>query len=328
MAVRPITRRDALALTLSAAAGVRSVRAEGRSSDRPLRMVVPYSPGASTDTVARLVARHMGDYLKQSIVVENRSGAGGTIGTGEVARSAADGSTILLGNLSTLVLSKFLFRNLNYAVDRDLVPLGHIAYIPNILVVNRDVPATNLRELIAYLKASPGRYSFGSAGQGTIMHLSGELFQKLAGVEMVHVPYRGTQPALQDLIAGNIMMMFDNVPGTIGLIQSNTIRPVGVSTDVRVPALPGVPTIAEAGLSEFVNKSWFAVCTRAGIPATARAELESAALYAVNHPETKARLTDLGAIPAPMNGADTEKLLKSEADYWEPFVKSLNITLD
>ncbi|SPP92819.1 conserved protein of unknown function [Bradyrhizobium vignae] len=209
----------------------------------------------------------MGDHLKQTIVVENRSGAGGTIGTGEVARSEADGYTILLGNLSTLVLSRFLFRKLNYAPDRDLVPLVHIAHIPNILVTNRDVPAANLRELIAYLKSSPGRYGFGSAGQGTIMHLSGELFRRLAGVDMVHVPYRGSQPGLQDLIAGNIVMMFDNVPGTIGLVQSNAIRPIGVSTEVRVPALPSVPTISESGLPEFVNKSWFAICVHARTPA-------------------------------------------------------------
>ncbi|SPP92902.1 Bug family tripartite tricarboxylate transporter substrate binding protein [Bradyrhizobium vignae] len=291
-------------------------------------MIVPYAPGASTDTVARLVARHMGDYLKQSIVVENRSGAGGTTGTGEVARSPADGYTILLGNLSTLVLSRFLFRNLNYVADRDLVPVFNIALIPNILVINRDVPASNLREFIAYLKASPGRHSFGSAGQGTIMHLSGELFQRLAGVEMIHVPYRGSQPGLQDLIAGNIVMMFDNVPGTIGLVQSNAIRPIGVSTEVRVPALPSVPTISESGLPEFVSKSWFAVCIRAGTPAATKAKLEAAGLYAMNHPETKARLIDLGAIPASMNGSDTEKFVRSEVDYWETFVKSMNITLD
>lgn len=328
MSVKSITRRDALALAMSAAVGLGPARAQGKFPDRPLRMIVPYAPGASTDTVARLVARHMGDYLKQSIVVENKSGAGGTIGTGEVARSAADGYTILLGNVSTLVLSSFLFRKLNYVVERDLAPLANIAYIPNILVTNRDIPATNLRELIDYLKANPGRYSYGSAGQGTIMHLSGELFQRLAGVEMIHVPYRGTQPALQDLIAGNITIMFDNVPGTIGLVQSNMIRPVGVSTDVRVPALPNVPTIAETGIPEFVNKSWFAVYTRAGIPEAAKAELEAAALYAVNHPETKARLIDLGAIPAPMNASDTEKFWKTEVDYWGPFVKSLNIVLD
>lgn len=328
MSLRVLTRRDALALTASATVGLGTAWAQGKFPERPLRMIVPYAPGASTDAVARLIARHMGDYLKQSVVVENKSGAGGTIGTGEVARSAADGYTLLLGNVSTLVLNSFLFQKLNYAVDRDLSPVAHIAYVPNILVVNRDVPVTNLSDLIAYLKASPGRYSFGSAGKGTIMHISAELFQKLAKVEMVHVPYRGSQPALQDLIAGQIAMMFDNVPGSIGLVQSETIRPVGVTSDARVPALPNIPTFAEAGLPEFVNMSWFAVYVRAGVPAAVRTELEAAALYAVNHPETRTRLVDLGAIPAPMNASETEEFLKSETAYWGPFVKSLNISLD
>ena len=328
MPLKKVTRRSALAMTISAAAGSVVARAQGQFPDRPIRLIVPYTPGAATDTIARLVARHMETYLKQPVVVENKSGAGGTVGTGEAARSPADGYTIVFANVSTVVLNNFLFRKLNYSVERDLVPIAHIAYVPNILVVNRDIPATNLKELIEYIKKNPGRYSYGSAGQGTIMHISGELFKKLTGVDMVHVPYRGSLPALQDIIAGQILMMFDNIPGSIGLVQSNTLRPIGVSTDVRIPALPNVPTVTESGLAEFVNKSWFALYTRAGTPQDIMDQLQAAALYAINQTETTDRLIGLGAIPAPMNAQDTGKFWKREIDYWGPIVKSLNITLD
>jgi tripartite-type tricarboxylate transporter receptor subunit TctC len=321
-------RRMMLGMSLGLLAAPHVARAQAAFPERALRMVMPYTPGGATDTIARLVALRMSASLGQQVVVENRSGAGGTLGTGEAARATADGYTIAFGNVSTLVLNSYLYRNLPYDAARDLVPIAHIAYVPNVLVVSRDLRVSNLRELIAHIKASPGKYSYGSAGNGTIMHLSTVLFQQLTGTEMTHVPYRGSIPALQDVMAGRLLMMIDNVPGPLGLITGGSLRPLGVSTDERVPVLPDVQTIAEAGLPTFVNKSWFGLCTQAGTPASVKARLETAALEAIRHPETQQRLRDLGTLPAPMGAEGFGAFWRSELEYWKPVVASTGLALD
>ncbi|MDB5416140.1 MAG: tripartite tricarboxylate transporter substrate binding protein [Rubritepida sp.] len=296
--------------------------------ERSLRMIMPYTPGGATDSVARLVAQRMSESLQQQVVVENRSGAGGTLGTGEAARATPDGYTIAFGNISTLVLNTLLYRRLPYDPMRDMLPLALIAYVPNVLVVGKDVPVTNLAELIAYIKAKPGEYNYGSAGNGTIMHLASMLFQQLTGTEMSHVPYRGSIPALQDVIAGRLLMMIDNVPGPLGLIQGGALKALAVTSEQRVSVLPDVPTVAEAGLPFFSHQSWFGLCTQKDVPAPIRARLEAAALEAVRHPATQQRLRDLGTIPAPKDAGEFGDFWRAEMTFWRPVAASSQIVLD
>ena len=302
-----------------------AVLAQGAFPDHPLRLVVPFPPGGSTDIVARLIAGKMGEGLGRTVVVDNRPGAAGNIGTTEVAKSAPDGYTMLFHIATTAVINPLVMKNLTYDPLKDLQPVAMIAKIPNVLIVNKDVPAKNLKELIAWLKANPGKLNYGSSGTGGAMHLSGELFKKQAGVDIQHVPYKGSAPAMQDLMGGTVVFMFDNITGSIGPAKSGQVKLLGVTTDERVGVVPDVPTIAESGLPEFKNSSWFSLFTRAGLPAPVLARLESESLKAINQPETVAKLKDLGAIPAPMGVAQLDKFWKADFDYWRPVVQSVKL---
>jgi tripartite-type tricarboxylate transporter receptor subunit TctC len=301
------------------------VLAQGAFPERPLRLIVTFPPGGSTDIVARLVAGRMSETLGKSVVIENKPGAAGDIGTAEAAKAPADGYTLLFHIVTTAVINPLVSKNITYDPVRDLQPVAMIAKIPNVLIVNKDVPARTLKELIAWVKANPGRLNYGSSGTGGVMHLSGELLKQQAGLDVQHVAYKGSAPAMQDMIAGTISYQFDNITGSIGPIKSGQVRVLGVTTGERVPLLPEVPTIAESGLPQFVNSSWFSLFTRAGVPGPVLAKLEADALKAVNHPDTIAKLRDLGALPAPMGAAQLDRFWKSEFDYWRPVVQSVKL---
>lgn len=295
--------------------------------DRPLRLVVPYPPGGSTDLVGRLVAARMAEGLGRPVVVENKPGAAGAIGSAEVARAAPDGYSLIVHIVTTAVINPLTQKNLQYDV-KDFQPVAMIAKLPNVMIVNRDVPANTLLEFIAYAKANPGKVNYGTGGTGSVMHLSGELMNKMAGISMVHVPYKGAPPAIQDLMGGNIAAVFDNITGTIGLIRSGKVKVLGVSTEERAAALPDVPTFAEAGLPEFKNSSWIAVYTRAGVTAPVLAKLESEALKAIKHPDTVAKLKELGAVPAPMGAAELDRFWRAELAYWRRAIEGANLKLE
>ena len=299
--------------------------AQGAFPERPLRLVVPFPPGGSTDIVARLVAAKMSEGFGKTVVVDNKPGAVGSIGSAEVAKSVPDGYTLLFTIATTAVLNPMIMKNLTYDPIKDVQPVAMIAKIPNVLIVNKDVPAKNLKELIAWLKANPGKLNYGSSGTGGAMHLSGELFKKQAGIDIQHVPYKGSAPAMQDLMGGTIVFMFDNITGSIGPAKSGQVKLLGVTTDERVGVLPDVPTIAESGLPEFKNSSWFALFTRAGVPPPVLAKLEAESLRAINHPDTVAKLKELGAIPAPMGAAQLDRFWKADFDYWRPVVQSVKL---
>lgn len=296
--------------------------------DKPLRLIAPFTTGASVDTVARLVAHRMGEALGQQVLVENRVGAGGTIGGAELARSAPDGYTLFFQTVTSAAMNMHLYKKLTFDPVGDFQPVAHIADVPNVLIIDSKIPAKNMQEFIAYLKANPKKFSYGSAGNGTIMHFLTEQFKKTTGTEVQHVPYKGSLPAMQDLMAGQLVMMFDNTPGPMGLIKSNRVHALAVTGSSRVPALPNVPTMTEAGLPELKASSWFAIYTRAGVPAPVLAKLEAAALKAINHPETVARLKEMGVIPHPMGVAELDKHWKSEIEYWRPIIQAANLTLD
>lgn len=232
--------------------------------ERPVTLVVPYTPGGVTDALARTVAKSLSDRLNQPVIVENRAGGGANIGAAVVAKAAPDGYTLLMGSAATHAINASLYKKLTYDHVKDFAPITLVAEVPNILVVHPSVPANNVQELIAYAKSRPGKLNFGSSGAGGTIHLSGELFKTMAGVEMMHVPYKGSSPAVTDLIAGQTQLMFDS--SVVPHIKSGKLRALGVTSAKRSAALPDVPTIAEAGLPGYEATAWFGVLAPAGTP--------------------------------------------------------------
>src|SRR5215213_4191222 len=235
-----------------------AVKAQSGYPSRPVTLVVPFPAGGSTDLVARLVAAEMTGHLGQQVVVENRGGAGGNIGSAAVARDEPDGYTILMGTVATHALNPALYKKMPYDAVKDFAPISLLAFIPNVLVVNNDFPAKSVAELIDLLKANPGKYSYASSGNGTPLHLSGELFKSMAGVDMVHVPYKGAGPALVDVMGGHVPIMFDNLPPSLEQIRAGKLRGLAVTTKERAPSIPDLPTIAET-LPGYETYSWNAL---------------------------------------------------------------------
>ena len=323
--MRKAGRFAALLAILACALWPSAALPQGAFPEHPVKLIVPFPPGGSTDIVARVVAAKMSEGLGKTVIVDNKPGAAGNLGTAEAARAAPDGYTMLFHIATTAVINPLVMKNLGYDPLKDLQPVAMIAKIPNVIIVNKDVPAKNLRELIAWIKANPGKLNYASSGTGGAMHLSGELFKKQAGIDIQHVPYKGSAPAMQDLMGGTVVFMFDNITGSIGPAKAGQVKLLGVTTEERVGVVPDVPTIAESGLPEFKNSSWFSLFTRAGVPAPVLAKLEAEALKAINHPDTVAKLRDLGAIPAPMGTAQLDRFWKADFDYWRPVVQSVKL---
>jgi tripartite-type tricarboxylate transporter receptor subunit TctC len=321
-------KRIFAALALIPLASLAFAQDAARFPEKPIRLVVPFAAGGPTDVMARLVAAKMSDTLGQQIVVENKLGAGGTIAAADVAKSAPDGYTLMFHNVSTAAINLHLYRKLPYEPIKDFQPISRLADIPNVMVINKDIPAKTLREFIAYVKANPGKLNYASSGNGTILHLSGELFKQLTGTEMTHVPYKGSAPATVDLMGGNIAMLFDNMPGQVENIRGGKVIPLGVTTAVRVPILPDIPALSESGLPEFKNASWFSFYTKGGTPREIVRKLETEAIKAVNDPSVTARIRQLGAIPVASTADELDRFWKSEIEYWRPIVERLNLKLD
>ena len=224
---------------------------------KPVTIIVPFSAGGTTDILARIVGQYLGNKFGESVVIENRDGAGGNIGTQTAARAKPDGYTLLMGTVGTHAINPALYSKLNFDHIKDFQPLTRVAMVPNLLVVNPDRPYRSVQELIDYAKANPGEVTFASSGNGSSIHLSGELFKLMAGVDMLHVPYRGSAPAVTDLLGGQVDIMFDNMPSAIQHVRNGTLIPLAVTPAERSPELPDVPTIAEAGVPGYEATSWF-----------------------------------------------------------------------
>ncbi len=257
---------------------------------KPIRLVVPFPPGGATDILAREVAKHLTEAWGQSVVVDNRPGAGGNIGSELVAKAAPDGYTLEMGTVGTHAINASLYSKMPYDHVKDFVPVILVAGVPNVLEVNPSVPVNSVQELIAYAKANPGKLNFASSGAGTSIHLSGELFKVMAGVQMTHVPYKGSAPALQDLLGGQVQLMFDNLPPSLPQIKAGKLRALAVTSTTRAPALPDVPTVAEAGLPGFEASSWFGVLAPAGTPPAIVAKLNAEIAKWLTSPEAKEKL--------------------------------------
>lgn len=296
--------------------------------DRPIRMVVPFSLGGTTDVIARIVGAKMGEILGQQIIIDNKGGAGGTMGVEEVARAAPDGYTIVMHTSSTAAINVWLYKNLSYDVSKAFTPISLLVTVPNVLVVNSNVAANNVGELLALAKADPGKLNYGSSGNGTVLHLSGELFKNMAGADIVHIPYPGAGPAMNDLLGGHIDMMFDNLPTSIGHVRSGTLRALAVTTRTRAPALPDVPTMEEAGVTGYETYSWSALFAPAGTPQPVMDVLVQAAIKAVQDPEVKARLEELSCTVEGKGPAETDAFWRQQIEFWKPIVEKSGATIE
>jgi tripartite-type tricarboxylate transporter receptor subunit TctC len=286
---------------------------------KPVKWVVAYPPGGTTDILARIMGQALSERLGQQFVIDNRPGAGNNIGTEVVVNSAPDGYTILLANPANGI-NATLYKRLPFNFLRDIAPVAGITRVPNVMETNPNFPAKTVAEFIAYAKANPGKINMASSGNGTSVHLSGELFMAMTGVKMTHVPYRGAGPALTDLIAGTTDVMFDNLPSSIEFIRGGKLRALGVTTDKRNPALPDVPTVADT-VPGYEASAWFGIGAPKNTPPEIIAKLNKAVNDALADPKMQAKLADLGGIPMPGSPADFGKVMADETAKWEKVVK-------
>jgi tripartite-type tricarboxylate transporter receptor subunit TctC len=290
---------------------------------RPIMLVVPFAAGGGNDIMARVIAEKMGRTLGQQVVVENRPGAAGTIGTLHVAKSTPDGYVLGLGSSATLAIAPAQYPNAGYNPLTSFSPVGLIATSALVLVTNPLVPARSVQELIAYAKREPGRLTYGSGGNGSPAHLTGALFAKRAGIKLTHVPYRGTGPAITDLVGGHITIMFSPLPPTIGYIKDGTLRALAVSDAVRSSVFPEIPTIAESALSEFESTQRYGIVAPSGTPAAVIAKLNAALRDALALDDVKVRIAADGAEPAPGSPEDYRIDIEREQVKWSTIVKQL-----
>jgi tripartite-type tricarboxylate transporter receptor subunit TctC len=295
---------------------------------KPIKWVVPFAPGGTTDILARTVGEKLAVALGQPVIIENKPGAGGGVGAEFTAKSAPDGYTIMGGTISTHAINASLYKSLPYDPVKDFVAITLIARVPNMLVINPSVPAKDVKELIALLKANPGKYSFASSGNGTSQHLSGELFKSMSGTDMQHIPYKGSPPALQDVVGGQVAMTFDNITTALPLAKAGKLRALAVTTAKRSSVAPEVPTLAESGLPGFEVGSWQGVFAPAGTPPEIVKRLNAEIVKALNMPDVREKLSGLGAEIVADSPEEFSALVKAEVAKWADVVKKSGAKVD
>jgi tripartite-type tricarboxylate transporter receptor subunit TctC len=321
-------RRALVAGLLSAAAALAlPAHAQTDWPTRPVRIVVPFAAGGTTDLTARIVAEQLSQVYKQTFVVENKAGAGGNLGAVEVAKAAPDGYTFLMGTPGTQAINQFLYPKMPYDTAKDLVPVSFVVRVPNVLMVNPQVPAKNIAELIALLKKQPGKLSYGTPGNGSTGHLSTELFKTQAGVYVTHIPYRGSGPMLQDLVAGQVQMSIDNLPSALPLIQAGKIVALGVTSLQPIPQLPGVPAIASV-LPGYSAEAWFVLVAPAGTPQPIIDKLSAEVDRILKKPEVAERFAKLGATPVGGTPKQLGDFIAAETLKWKEVVRVSGAKVD
>jgi tripartite-type tricarboxylate transporter receptor subunit TctC len=294
--------------------------------DHPVRIIVGYPPGGSTDISARLFAQWLGEKLGQQFIVENKPGAGNNIGTEQAARAAPDGYTLFLANPANTI-NATLYKHLNFVFLRDFTPVGGFIRVPNVMEVNPSVPVKTVAEFIAYVKANPDKINIASSGNGTSIHLSGELFKMMTGLKITHVPYKGSAPMLTDLLGGQVQVTFDNLPSSIGHIKAGKLRALAVTTATRSPELPDVPTVAET-VPGYEASAFFGLVAPKGTPPEVIDTLNKQINAALKDPGMQKKLADLGGILIPGSAADFGKLLADETAKWEKVVHAADLSID
>ena len=322
-------------LALLALTPLASAQAQGSWPTKPVRIVVPFAPGGTTDILARATAAELSKAFGQPFVVDNRAGAGGNIGTEVVAKAAPDGYTLLMGTVGTHGINKALYDKLAFDPVKDFAPVTLVAGVPNVMVMNADkaraLGITNVQQFIAYAKAHPGKLNMASSGNGTSIHMAGELFKAMTGSYMVHFPYRGSGPALMDMVGGNMDVMFDNLPSAMQQIKASKLTALAVTSAERSAALPDVPTVEQAGgpaLKGFEASSWFGLLAPAGTPPDIVNAIQREVAKALASPAVKEKLLAQGAVPSGNTPQEFAKLIDSELKKWASVVKTSGAKVD
>jgi tripartite-type tricarboxylate transporter receptor subunit TctC len=325
------TRRQALLAAGALLAGTALSLAPAAAQTfptRPITLVVPFAAGGSTDVVARIIAQKMSEGLGQQVIVENVAGAGGSTGAARVAKAEPDGYTILMGTVATHALNPLMLKRKPYDAVTDFAPVSLLVIVPNVLVVHPSLPAKTVPELLALLKADPAKYNYASSGVGTPLHLSGELFKSMAKVNMQHIAYRGSGPALNDVVAGQVPIMFDNLPSASEFIRAGTLRGIAVTTKERAPSFPDMPTIAEGGLAGYETYTWNALFAPPNTPKAVVDRLNAEALKAVKDPAVQERLKTFSATVVGSTPEALGEHVKTEIAKWTPVVKEAGVQID
>jgi tripartite-type tricarboxylate transporter receptor subunit TctC len=320
-------RRLTFALALCCTAMAATVQAQGYPA-KPIRLIVPFAAGGPTDTLARGFALQLAEQLNQQVIVDNRPGAGGNIGIDLVAKAAPDGYTIGLGTNGPLAGNVALFKSVPYDPARDLAAIARIAYLPNMIAVHPSVPAKNMAELIALLKASPDTYSFGSGGNGTTSHLGGEYLKIMTGTRMTHVPYKGDGPGLADAVGGQIPIVIASQAATVPYVQAGRLRAIAVTSRSRNPAMPNVPTVTEAGIAGYDLDPWYGVVAPASTPQAIVQQLGAASVQVMKSERMREKLASIGGINAPMPPAEFGAFIKSEIPRWSQIIRRIGAKAD
>jgi tripartite-type tricarboxylate transporter receptor subunit TctC len=321
MKLRTLRRIALICAAASAFAASTDALAQSWPS-RPLRLIVPFPPGGGSDAVGRVIAQKLGERLGQNVVVENRAGAGGSMGTEAAVRAAPDGYTMVLASTSEIAINPSLYGKLTYDTTKDLVPVAMVATTPMVVIVTPSLPANSVQELVALARARPGELNVASAGVGTISHLSGELFRSLFNISWTHVPYKGTSPALADLTGGQVQVMFGPSPPALALVKSNRVKLLAVSGRKRTPTLPNTPTVSEGGGPEYNVDNWYGIFLPVGTPKEIVAKLVDEIGAALKSPDTIATLAAQGAEPGTLVTAQFGDYVRSEVDKWGRLVKT------
>ncbi|QKH37648.1 tripartite tricarboxylate transporter substrate binding protein [Achromobacter pestifer] len=324
---KPGLRRIAATLLATAASAFAMGSAHAAYPDKPVRIVVGFSAGGTTDVIARIMAKELTESLGQSFVVENKPGAGSNIATDQVKRAEPDGYTLLFVAV-TSAINQTLYKNVNFDLTKDFTPVALGAKVPNILVVNPAVPVKTVQELVEYAKKNPGKLAFASSGSGTSIHMAGELFKMQTGIDVLHVPYKGSAPAVTDLIGGQVQFMFDNMPSAWPHVQSGKLRALAVTTTERSKSAPDVPTMKESGFANFDVSSWFGLIAPAGTPPDVVNKLNAAMVKALDKPEVQLSFEKLGAVGVKTTPAEFGQFIKSEVEGWAPVVKASGAKVD
>ena len=312
-------------VTLAAAAVSVSAFAQGSYPNKPIRMVVPYAAGGVSDIMGRALAAKLGELIGQPMIVENRAGAAGALGTDATAKSAPDGYTIVLSSLTAYAIAPNMNKSVTYDPVKDFSAIGGVAIAPNILTVNASSPFQTLKDVVAYAKANPGKLTFGSSGVGSIGHLSGEVLRTSVGAEMLHVPYKSAGVAYPDMFAGNVSMVFDTLPSAIQHIRAGKAKPIAVLSDKRSPLLPEVPTFAEAGFPEATLRFWFGLHGPANMPQPVVQKLNQTLNNALAAPDLRERFSTLGADPYPTTPQQLTELVRADMDKLAKTIKAAGI---
>jgi len=295
---------------------------------KPIKLVAPSTPGDAPDVIARLVADKLSIVLGQQVVVENKPGAGGVVGSDAVAKSPPDGYTLIMGNAGSHGINAAVYTNLPYDIQRDFAPVSQVAVAPNVMVVNPSIPAKTVAEFIAYAKSQPGKLSYASGGNGSSAHMSMELFKSMAGVDIQHIPYKGSSPALTDLVAGQVAVFIGNMPPTVPLVKGGKLRALAVTTKAHSALMPELPTIAESGLPGFETVAWFGVLAPAGTPPEIVNRLSLEIGKIARSPEMRDKLLAMGAEPVGGTPAEFRAVIDRDIAKWKPLAQKVGIKID